>query len=361
MRASDAARHNPTMTLSSTHCPLPDAGGTDCITLAHGEGGRLMRQLIEQRIMPTIANEYLKMAGDAAILPVCSGKLAMTTDSFVVSPLFFPGGDIGSLAVYGTVNDLAVVGAEPRWISLALILEEGLPLGVLQQVLESIAAAAESVGVLVVTGDTKVVPNGAVDKLFINTTGVGEFSAPPFPGPVSLEVGNELIVTGPIGQHGMAVMVSRDELALDPPPQSDSGPLVDAVRALRRTGVPVTALRDATRGGLAAVLHEWSGASGTTLMMDESCLPVTAPVRGACELLGIDPVHVANEGTMVVAVPQGQSAAAIAALRTVAQTAGAVAIGEVIARGIAPVIVRRVTGSLVPLDEPVGAQLPRIC
>jgi hydrogenase expression/formation protein HypE len=334
---------------------------SDRILLAHGEGGRLMRKLIHEQIMPAVQNEFLRAAGDAAILPACRGQLAMTTDSFVVSPLFFPGGDIGSLAVYGTVNDLAVAGAYPRWISLALIIEEGLELDILRRVLTSVAAAAERVGVLVVAGDTKVVPRGAADKLFINTTGIGEMIAAPPAGPQSLEVGDELIVTGPIGRHGMAVMVARESLAFDPPPTSDSGPLVDAVAALRHAEIPLRAMRDATRGGVAAVLHEWAEASEKTLSIRERRLPVTDEVRGACELLGLDPIHVANEGTMVVAVPQSHVSRALDALHQVEQSSQAAAIGRVEARSLAAVVVERVTGRFVPLDEPIGAPLPRIC
>lgn len=342
-------------------CPVLDSSAVDRILLAHGEGGRLMRKLLREQILPAVESEFLQPAGDAALLPACLGQLAMTTDSFVVSPLFFPGGDIGSLAVYGTVNDLAVAGAVPRWISLALILEEGLELGILQRVLASVAAAAERVGTLVVAGDTKVVPRGAADKLFINTTGIGEVVATPPAGPQALEVGDELIVTGPIARHGMAVMVAREDLALDPPPTSDSAPLVNAVAALQRAEVPVRSLRDATRGGLGAVLHEWAEASGRTLAIGEQQLPVTDEVRGACELLGLDPIHVANEGTMVVAVPSQHVARALEVLHQVDETSQAVVIGRVEARGLAPVVVERATGQIVPLDEPPGAPLPRIC
>jgi hydrogenase expression/formation protein HypE len=333
----------------------------DRIMLAHGEGGRLMRQLIRQHILPKLDNEYLRLTGDAAMLPPCAGPLAMTTDCFVVSPLFFPGGDIGSLAIYGTVNDLAVAGAQPRWISLALILEEGLELSTLEQILASIAAAAKHVGVPVVTGDTKVVPRGAADKLFINTTGVGEIVGRAPAGPCALEVGDAIIVTGPIGSHGIAVMAAREGLEFDPPPQSDSAPLVDAVNALQHASVPVRALRDATRGGLGAVLHEWAEASGKSLVIEERRLPVTSEVRGACELLGLDPIHVANEGTMVIAVPQEDASEAINVLSQIAETAQAVRIGRVEIRGLAAVVMERGAHQKVPLDEPVGAPLPRIC
>ena len=349
------------LTTAAINCPVPTGAATDRVMLAHGEGGRLMRQLIAQRILPKLDNEFLRVAGDAALLPACRGALAMTTDSFVVSPLFFPGGDIGSLAVYGTVNDLAVVGAKPRWISLALILEEGLELATLECVLASVAAAAKRVGVPVVTGDTKVVPRGAADRLFINTTGIGEFIVTPPAGPQSLEDGDELIVTGPIGRHGMAVMVAREGLDFDPPPLSDSAPLFDAVSALQRAGIPLRALRDATRGGLGAVLHELAEASGKTLAIEERLVPVTAEVRGACELLGLDPIHVANEGTMLVAVPQEQSGRAIEVLRSIPETAQSICIGRVESRGLAAVVVERGARQRIPLDEPVGAPLPRIC
>jgi hydrogenase expression/formation protein HypE len=332
---------------------------TDRVILAHGEGGRLMRQLIHQRIMPAVENEFLRIAGDAAVLPSLRGPIAMTTDSFVVSPLFFPGGDIGSLAVYGTVNDLAVAGAQPRWITLALILEEGLEMTVLEHVLASVAAAARRVGVLVVAGDTKVVPRGAADSLFINTTGIGELVASPPAGAYSLEVGDELIVTGPIARHGIAIMASREGLDFDPLPQSDSAPLVDAVAALQHAAVPIRALRDATRGGLGAVLQEWAEASEKTLAIEERMLPVLPEVQGVCELLGLDPIHVANEGTMVVAVPQGHSSRAIDVLRRVPETAQSIAIGRVESRGLAAVLVERGTQQKIPLDEPVGAPLPR--
>jgi hydrogenase expression/formation protein HypE len=345
----------------SISCPVESLVATDRILLAHGEGGRLMRQLIRDCIMTQLGNEFLRLAGDAAVLPACRGRLAMTTDSFVVSPLFFPGGDIGSLAVYGTANDLSVAGAEPRWISLALILEEGLDMPVLQRVLASIAMAARKLGVPVVAGDTKVVPRGAADKLFVTTTGVGEIVAQPPAGPQALQPGDELLVSGPIGRHGIAVMAAREGLDFNPLPTSDCAPLLEAVAALQGSAAPLRALRDATRGGLGAVLHEWAAASGLTLCIDESAIPVNPETRGACELLGLDPIHVANEGTMVVALPPGEAERTLAILRDVAETAQAAPIGRVEPRGVAAVVVKRATGLRVPLDEPSGAPLPRIC
>ena len=285
----------------------------------------------------------------------------MTTDSFVVSPLFFPGGDIGSLAVYGTVNDLAVAGAIPRWISLALIIEEGLPIELLQRVMDSVAAAARRAAVQVVTGDTKVVPRGAADQLFVNTAGVGQLVSPFPPGPAALQEGDQILVSGPIGRHGMAVMACREGLAFDPPPASDSAPLVDVVAALRNAQVPVRAMRDATRGGLGAVLHEWAEASRKTLALEEAQIPLTAEVQGACELLGLDPVHVACEGTMVLAVPSASVQQALDAMREVPESAAARRVGEVRSQRLAPVVVRRALGQELALDEPVGAPLPRIC
>ncbi|MBN1852967.1 MAG: hydrogenase expression/formation protein HypE [Pirellulales bacterium] len=347
--------------LEAHACPVPDSGDSATITLAHGEGGRLMRRLIREHILTSIGNEFLTVLGDAAILPPLAGPLALSTDSFVVTPLFFPGGDIGSLAVYGTVNDIAVAGAVPRWMSLAWIIEEGLPVGTLIRVLASIADAAARTGVRVVTGDTKVVPRGTADLLYLNTTGVGEFIHAPPPGPAALVPGDRILVSGPIGRHGMAVMTCREGLAFQPPPTSDSAPLMDAVAALREANLPIRAIRDATRGGVAAVLHEWAEMSHRTLSIDENRLPVTPAVFGACEVLGLDPLFVANEGTMVVATTQESASDVLEVLHSVPETDQATVIGEVTDRAIAPVVVRRSLGRPMPLDEPLGAPLPRIC
>ena len=342
------------------HCPLPACDDAAAISLTHGEGGRLMRELLRDAILPPLTNEFLARQGDAAVLPQLDGPPVFTTDSFVISPLFFPGGDIGALAVHGTVNDLSVAGARPRWLSLGLILEEGFPRADLARILSSAAGAARNAGVLIVTGDTKVVPRGAADGLFINTSGVGELVFPT-PGPAALAVGDELLVSGPIGRHGMAVLAAREGLSFDPPLQTDSASLFPAVDALRAAGVPVKTLRDATRGGVAAVLHEWAAACGHTLAVDAQHVPVTPGVCGACELLGLDPLHVACEGTMVIAVPPGASALVLRVLSEVPVAAGAARIGEVHSQRLAPVVVSRALRRLVPLDEPLGAPLPRIC
>jgi hydrogenase expression/formation protein HypE len=317
--------------------------------------------LLRERIGPALGRNSALQFDDAAVLPIISGELAFTTDSFVVSPLFFPGGDIGTLAIYGTINDLAVAGARPRWISLSLILEEGLPIRTLDRVLASIASAARECAVTIVTGDTKVVPRGAVDKLFINTSGIGELVTPRPVGPASIQPGDELLVSGPIGRHGVAVMAAREPFDFQPCPKSDCAPLLTAVDALRKADVPVRAMRDATRGGVAAVLHEWAAACGATMAIEEQRLPVTGEVRGICELLGLDPLHVANEGTMVVAVPPGCAEVALQAMRSGGVSSEAAIIGRVQPKAISPVLVQRGLGRFLPLDEPVGAPLPRIC
>lgn len=347
--------------LPSSLCPVLDSEAGECVTLAHGEGARLTRELIERRIIPRFANDKLNALGDAARLPVVGGHLAFAADGFVVSPLFFPGGDIGKLAVFGTTNDLVVAGAQPLWLSLSLIIEEGLPLATLDRVLESIANAAQSIGVQIVAGDTKVVPRGAADALFITTSGIGQFFDEQPPDCRRIVPSDALIVTGPIAQHGMAIMSVRESFGVEGEIQSDCGSLLPAATALRTAKIPVRAMRDATRGGVAAVLHEWSNASGLTLTVEESKIPVSSEARGLCELLGIDPLFVANEGTMLAAVPAAFSELAVSALRQTVGGAQAVVIGKVSERKVASVTVIRSLGREVALDEPSGSFLPRIC
>lgn len=343
-------------------CPVTVDDNSRRITLAHGEGARLTRQLIEQHIRPAVDNPLLSNLPDAAHFQSQSNRLALTTDGFVVSPMFFPGGNIGSLAVHGTVNDLAVSGAQPKWITLSMIIEEGLPLEVLDCVLQSVASAARDSGVVVAAGDTKVVPRGAADGLFLTTTGLGELVDPIPPGPAAIQQDDVLIVSGPIGRHGIAVLCAREELALEPPPESDSAPLIEVVQRLRDGGGSgVRAIRDATRGGVCAVLHEWADAAPLTFRLQENALPVSADVRGACELLGLDPLHVACEGTLVAAVAADAVDDVINQLRQCPISAQAAAIGTVTGRGIAPVTIQRTLGSEQPLDEPSGSPLPRIC
>jgi hydrogenase expression/formation protein HypE len=343
----------------SSQCPIESRGG-DTITLAHGEGGRLMRKLLHDRVLPILGIE-VRNQGDAAMVAISDECVVFTTDCYVVSPLFFPGGDIGKLAVFGTVNDLVVSGARPLWLSLGVIIEEGLPWSVLERVLRGVADAARQAGVSVVTGDTKVVPRGAADQIFLCTSGIGRRYDQPPVGPGGLCAGDELIVTGPIGRHGVAVMSARESFGFLPEPTSDCASLVPAVEALYSARMIPCAMRDATRGGVAAVLHEWAEASGLAMAIDESDLPVTDDVAGVCELLGLDPLHVANEGTMVVAVPPGTAESFVRLLRSTDVAAGAKRIGEVVQRDGSPVVVRRGLGRSQPLDEPLGAPLPRIC
>ncbi len=331
------------------------------VTLAHGEGARLSRELLQQHVARYLHDPELLFRGDAAVLPPLSGNLAFTTDSFVVSPLFFPGGSIGSLAVYGTCNDLAVSGAQPRYLSLSLILEEGLGLETLDHVLADVHTAAAVASVSVVTGDTKVVPRGAADCLYINTAGIGELRGPDWPGPGSLQPGDALIVSGPVGRHGVAILAARDQLGFSPTPRSDCGPLWPAIEALKSNQIQLRATRDATRGGLSAVLHEWAMASGCTLRVDEACVPVSDDVRGVCELLGLDPLHSACEGTMVLGCAPCDVPRVLACLQTPTLHPQSSVIGEVLPRGTSPVTIRRGLGREVALVEPLGALFPRIC
>ncbi|HQR05206.1 MAG TPA: hydrogenase expression/formation protein HypE [Gemmatales bacterium] len=342
------------------NCPVSVSAQSDCVTLAHGEGGRLMRRLLDHVIHPSL--RIKPRFADAAFLRPTGNRLAFSTDSYVVSPLFFPGGDIGTLGVYGTCNDLAVTGAIPRWLSLSLIIEEGLPLPVLEKVLQSVAQTTAECQIQIVTGDTKVVPHGEIDGLFLNTTGIGELIDPIPPGPEGLQVNDVLIVSGPIGRHGIAILAAREQLDFQPAPASDCAPLFPAIQALRSAiGSEVRALRDATRGGVTAVLHEWAIASGKTLFLDESRIPVDSVTRSACELLGLEPLHLACEGTMLLAVASTHAEQAVSILRTIDVSRQAAIIGTVQPRTIAPVIIRRVLGREQSLDEPTGAPLPRIC
>jgi len=340
-------------------CPAPHAPG-DRVLLAHGEGARLTRRLIREVLLPAFDNPFLRSLQDAAILPAEAGPIVLTTDSSVVSPLFFPGGDIGKLAVFGTVNDLAVCGAEPLFLSVALILEEGLPRDTLQRVVQSIGAAARLCGVQVVTGDTKVVPRGAADQLFITTTGLGRLRPGCDWGAHRVRPGDRVLVSGALGDHGLAILAAREQLDFETPPTSDAAPVTDLVRALTAAGVEIHFLRDPTRGGVAAVLHEVAEATGLGITLTETALPVSPVVQGACALLGLDPLHVANEGKLVAVVAEAAAVQALAVLRSQPQGQQAAIIAEVVP-GPPQVLVRGALGVLRVLDEPSGAPLPRIC
>ncbi|TWU46707.1 hydrogenase expression/formation protein HypE [Rubripirellula reticaptiva] len=342
-------------------CPVsPRSAGT--ITLAHGEGGPAMRRLIRDRIAAKFNGDTVQLHRDAASLGKIDGEIAMATDSFVVSPIFFPGGDIGSLAVHGTINDLAMAGARPLYLTLSLILEEGLPLDILDRVITSIALAAKDCDVQVVAGDTKVVSKGAADGIFITTTGIGEFLGDHRMDSAAIMPDDAIIVSGPIARHGLAVLAARESIEFDPTPSSDSAPLHTVAAALLETlGRDLRTMRDATRGGVAAVLHEWAEESGQAIWIEEARLPLLAQSRGVCELLGLDPLFVANEGTFVAAVAPHRLDDAINVLKQHATTGSPAHIGQVRERQLSSVLISRGLRADQPLDEPIAAMLPRIC
>ena len=342
-------------------CPAPLAGHAE-IQLAHGGGGRLTQQLIERVFGPAFANAALDARHDGAVLAAPAGaRVAFTTDSHVVSPLFFPGGDIGRLAVYGTANDLAMCGARPRWLSAGFILEEGLPVATLERVVASMAEAARTAGVEIVTGDTKVVERGKGDGLYVNTAGVGWLEHGRVIGPAAVRPGDAVLLSGDIGRHGMAILAQREGLAFESPIESDCAPLWPAVEALLAAGVEVHCLRDLTRGGLATAVIEIAETAGLAVALEENAVPVSELVRGACEILGLDPFYVANEGRFVALVPAAQAEAALAVLARTAPGGPPARIGEVRAGAAGEVTLRSVVGVDRILDRLSGEQLPRIC
>lgn len=347
-----------------TSCPVPVTADSLRITLAHGEGARLTRRLITETILPrfTDTEKQIHQMSDAARVTTIGCRLAVCADGHTVSPMFFPGGDLGSLSVFGTVNDLVVSGAHPRWLTMSMIIEEGLPTAILERILDSAASAAVMCGVTIVAGDTKVVPRGHADGLFLTTSGIGEMLEPIPPGPGSIKTGDQILVSGPVGQHGIAVLCARNGLSFDPLPQSDSRPIIREVAALRNAvGPHIRTIRDATRGGVSAVLQEWAQECSLTFSLLESMIPVSPEVRGASELLGLDPLYVACEGTIVAAVAADAANLALAALRQVPGCEQSAIIGEVRPRDICAVTIQRTLGRPQPLDEPAGAMLPRIC
>jgi hydrogenase expression/formation protein HypE len=334
------------------------------VLMAHGGGGRLMQQLIEMMFLAVFGSPD-REPHDAAVLSIPGDRIAFTTDSYVVNPLFFPGGDIGSLAVHGTVNDLAMAGARPLYLSLGLILEAGLPMETLWRVVQSIKAAADLAQVQIVTGDTKVVDRGKGDGLFINTAGVGILDHGLNIVPSSIQVGDVILLNGDLGRHGIAVMAIREGLAFQTTITSDSAPLAHIVGELLVAGVPIHCLRDLTRGGLASALNELMAATHLTLSLEEAVIPVLEEVQGACEILGLDPLYIANEGRFVAFVPAEAADRALAILRSAqiaqGEPATACVIGTVVASASPAVILRSPLGVTRFLDLLSGEQLPRIC
>lgn len=344
-------------------CPLP-LQQYPRILLAHGGGGRLMHDLISRMFAAAFSNPILDRHHDAAVLPDPQGRLAFTTDSYVVQPLFFPGGDIGSLAVHGTVNDLAMSGAQPVALSAGFILEEGLPMDTLWRVVQSMHHAASRIGVPIVTGDTKVVNAARGDGLYINTSGIGVLRHPHTFEPQAVLPGDAVIVSGDLGRHGMAIMAVREGLQFESTIESDSAPLHLLVLDLLSSGITVHCLRDLTRGGLAGTLNEISETSGHSIRLHADRLPVREDVRAACEILGLDALQVACEGRLVLFVPPEHTHQAVDCLRRHADGAHAVCVGEVLPRtsGRPPeVILTGTLGTERPLPMPAGEQLPRIC
>ena len=336
------------------------------ITMAHGGGGRAMRELIERLVIPAFSNPLLAPLEDQARIGLrglaeIGDRLAFTTDSYVVSPLFFPGGDIGKLAICGTVNDLAMSGAVPLFLSCGLIIEEGLPTAELERVLASMSALARQTGVNVVTGDTKVVNRGAADKLFINTAGIGVIAAGVDISATRARPGDIVIVNGTLGDHGVAILVARNELDLQTDLLSDCQPLHGLVQAMLSACPDIHCLRDATRGGLATVLNEFAISSQVGMRLQESALPLKPEVRGACEMLGLDVLYMANEGKLVAVVPREQADAVLAAMRAHPAGADAAIVGEVLAEPAGHVILNTLFGGERVVDMLVGEQLPRIC
>ncbi len=341
--------------------PIPERAR---VLLGHGSGGQLSAALMRDVIGPALAVAGGAGQGplnDAAVVDVAGSRLAFTTDSFVVSPLEFPGGDIGELAVFGTVNDLAMMGAQPLALSLAYVIEEGLPIDELRKVTESVSRAAARAGVRIVTGDTKVVGRGAADGLFVNTAGIGLVAEGIAVGADRALPGDAVILSGPIGLHGIAIMSVREGLGFEAEIASDTQPLNALVAAIVAACPVVHVLRDPTRGGLASALNEIAGGSRVGVDLREETIPIPGPVRAACEMLGLDPLHVANEGKLVAIVPAVAAEAVLAAMRALPEGAQAVEIGSVVADHPGMVTVRTIVGSQRIVDMLVGEQLPRIC
>jgi hydrogenase expression/formation protein HypE len=341
-------------------CPLP-IENYPLVLLAHGGGGKLMHQLLGKVILPAFQGPLSAPQHDASVFAVGGQRLAFTTDSYVVKPLFFPGGDLGSLAVHGTVNDLAMAGARPLYLSAAFIIEEGLEMNTLWSIVCSMQQAAQKAGVQIITGDTKVVDRGKGDRLFINTAGVGVVEHSLNIAPQSVMAGDVILVNGDLGRHGMAVMAKREGLEFESAIESDSAPVADLVLELIRAGIEIHCLRDLTRGGLTSVLNEIAEAARLTLMVEEKLIPVREDVRAACEILGLDPFQVACEGRFAAFVPEQSAQPALEIMRRHPLGTGACRIGQAAPQGAARALLKSTIGAQRILDMPSGEQLPRIC
>jgi len=342
-------------------CPLP-LRDTPNVVLGHGGGGKLSAELVEHLFLPQFSHHALQELGDASVVPITTGRIALSSDSFVVRPLFFPGGSIGELAINGTVNDLAMRGAQPLYLTAGFIIEEGLPMAQLGQIAARMGQAARAAGVHVVAGDTKVVDKGHGDGLFINTAGVGALPDGRCIGPTRARPGDVVLVSGTLGDHGMAIMSVREGLAFETVIQSDCAPLNGLVEAMLQAGGDgIHVLRDPTRGGASAVLNEIAAQSDVGIVIDECAVPINAEVQAACEILGLDPLHVANEGKLLAFAAPAQADAVLAAMRAHPLGRCAAVIGRVTDQHRRMVVARTAIGGARILPMQLGEQLPRIC
>ncbi len=342
------------------NCPIP-IKNYPTVQLAHGGGGSLMNQLIEKMFLASFDSAPLKQRHDSAMLDLPRGRIAFTTDSYVIRPLFFPGGDIGKLAIFGTVNDLAMAGAKPLYLSVGFILEEGLPMEILWKVICSMKEAAEATGVQIATGDTKVVDKGKGDGIFINTSGIGVMDHSLNIAPGQVREGDVMIVNGDLGRHGMAIMAVREGLEFETAIESDAAPLADMILDLIGQGIEIHCMRDLTRGGLASALNEISSVCGLSMEIGETKIPVREDAKAACELLGFDPLYVANEGRCVVFVPANQAPKALEIMLRHDIGKESVVIGQVTKETPTAVYLKNAIGAVRIVDMLSGEQLPRIC
>ena len=345
--------------LAQLTCPAPHPA-KDTVVLGHGSGGRLSAELLHSVFLPAFHNPVLARLDDQAIVEVNGLRLAITTDSFVVKPLFFPGGDIGSLSVHGTINDLAMGGAKPLFLSAAFIIEEGLPIEVLRRVVDSLHAAAQSANVEIVTGDTKVVEKGSGDELFINTTGIGLVSADLHLSADRARPGDKVLLSGPIAEHGIAILAQREGLEFECPVESDSAALHRLVAKMLEASREIRCLRDPTRGGVSSTLNEIAEQSRVGIELEETAVPIREGVRGACEMLGLDPLYVANEGKLIAIVGPEAADAVLTAMRNDPHGQEAQLIGTVV-ESSPLVTIRSALGTRRRVDLLAGDQLPRIC
>lgn len=331
------------------------------ILLGHGSGGKLTRSLIEDVFAAAFKNDLLAPLNDQAIFSLPPGRLAFTTDSYVVNPIFFPGGDIGKLSVCGTINDLAVGGADPAYLSASFIIEEGMEMDELSEIVRSMAEAASASGVSIVTGDTKVVERGKGDRVFITTTGIGVVRDSVDLSPSLIRPGDSVILSGSIGDHGIAIMTKREGIEMDVPVESDCAALHTLTRDMLSTGGEIRAMRDPTRGGLATVLNEFAASSSTAIAVREDSIPVKEAVKGACEILGFDPLYLANEGKLVAVVAKGSAEKVLSAMKKNPLGRDAAIIGEVRESPKGKVLLETSIGNMRIIDMLSGEQLPRIC